>query len=61
VGSDVLGLDTVFNGLVSTGDLSNGNGTYRVYAAFCSPGGSVLVTDDEIVLAAWYEFEVNLE
>jgi hypothetical protein len=60
LGGDVLGLDSVFNGLVSTGDLSNGNGTYRVYAAFCSSGGSVLVTDDEVVLACWYEFEVTL-
>lgn len=53
-----LALDTIFNGLVKTSDLSHGYGMYRVYAAFRDPDGDVLVTDDETVLEAWYEFEV---
>ena len=59
---DVLGLDTVFNGLVDTGDLSFGDGTYRVYAAFCDPYGNVLACDLEAsdYLDAWYKFEVDV-
>ncbi len=53
-----LALDTIFNGLVKTSDLSHGYGMYRVYAAFRDPDGDVLVTDDKTVLEAWYVFEV---
>ena len=55
-----LGLDTVFNGLVSTDDLSHGSGAYRVYAAFRDPDGDVLVCDDDSLLEATYEFTVNI-
>ncbi len=60
--SDQLGLDTVFNGLVNTNDLSLfGSGTYRVYAAFRDPDGNVLVCDDETLLEAAYEFTITFE
>jgi PKD repeat protein len=55
-----LGLDMIFNGLVTTDDLSRGSGLYRVYAALRDPDGNILITSDEVELAAWYEFEVNL-
>ena len=58
--SEQLGLDTIFNGLVKTDDLTHGSDTYRVYAAFRDPEGNILKTSDEVELAAWYEFEVNL-
>jgi hypothetical protein len=53
-----LGLDTIFNGLVETSVLlsERGNGTYRVYAAFCDPDGEVLVCDDESLMEDCYEF-----
>jgi len=54
-----LALDLIFNGEVSTNDLSNGDGTYRVYATFRDPDGDALVCDDESLLEAWYEFEVD--
>ena len=56
-----LGLDTIFNGNLSTTDLLNtfGNGTYRVYAAFRDPDGDVLVCDDESLLEASYEFSIT--
>jgi len=54
-----LPLDLIFNGKVSTDDLVNGDGTYRVYAAFRDPDGDVLVCDDESLLEAWWEFEVD--
>jgi len=57
--SDTLALDLIFNGLVDTSDLTNGDGTYRVYAAFRDEYGDVLVCDDETALEAWYEFEVD--
>ena len=58
--SEQFGLDTVFNGLVNTQDLSEfGNGTYRIYAAFRDPDGDVLVCDDENELVATYEFEIT--
>jgi len=57
--SDTLALDLIFNGLVNTSDLTNGDGTYRVYAAFRDPDGDVLICDDESLLEAWYEFEVD--
>jgi hypothetical protein len=59
-GQNILALDTIFNGLVNTQDLSGfGNGTYRVYAAFRDPNGDILQCDDETYLVAWYEFEVT--
>ena len=57
--SGVLGLDTVFNGLLDTGDLHYGDGEYRVYAALCDPYGDVLVTGDS-ALEAWWTFELDL-
>jgi hypothetical protein len=59
--SDVLGLDTIFNGQVNTSDLLGlfGDGTYRVYAAFRDPDGDVLVCDDESLLEASYEFAIT--
>lgn len=54
-----LALDTIFNGNVNTNDLTNGDGTYRVYAAFRDPEGNVLVCDDAVKLEAWWEFEVD--
>jgi hypothetical protein len=57
-----LGLDTVFNGLVDTQDLSDyGNGTYRIYAAFRDSDGNVLVCDDETELVATHEFTITFE
>jgi len=53
-----LALDLIFNGLVSTDDLENGDGCYRVYAAFRDEYGDVLVCDDESLLEVSYEFEV---
>ncbi|MBU0497009.1 MAG: hypothetical protein KKG04_03530 [Candidatus Thermoplasmatota archaeon] len=56
----VLGLDTIFNGNVYTGDLSSfGSGTYRIYAALRDPEGNVLVCNDEIKLEATYEFTIT--
>ena len=52
--SEQLALDIIFNGLVSTDDLTHGDGTYRVYAAFRDPDGDVLVFDDESLLVAWW-------
>jgi hypothetical protein len=58
--SDVLALDTIFNAQnVSTSSFSNGNGTYRVYAAFRDSDDDILVTDDETELKASYEFTVT--
>ena len=60
-GQNILALDTIFNGLVNTQDLSGfGNGTYRVYAAFRDPDGDILQCDDETYIASWYEFDVNI-
>ena len=56
-----LGLDTIFNDLISTDDLSNGNGLYHVYAAFRDPNGNILIGDDEAELVAMYEFTVTFE
>jgi hypothetical protein len=54
---EVLGLDTIFNGLVCTNSLGEfGDGTYRVYAAFRDLDGDVLVCDDESLMVATYEF-----
>ncbi|VVB59908.1 Uncharacterised protein [uncultured archaeon] len=59
--SETLGLDTVFNNLVNSDDLSYGNGLYRVYAALVSPDGEVLVGDGGVRLEASYEFEVEYQ
>jgi hypothetical protein len=56
---DVLALDTIFNGLVNTNDLTQGSGTYRIYAAFRDPDGNILKCDDETELVATYEFTVT--
>jgi hypothetical protein len=55
-----LALDTIFNGLVNTNDLTFGDGLYRVYAAFRDPDGDVLVCDDDTLLEASYEFTVDI-
>jgi len=57
--SSQLGLDTIFNGLVNTDDLTNGNGTYRVYTAFRDPEGNILQCDDDTYLVATWEFTVT--
>ena len=59
--SSVLGLDTLFNGLVNTSSLldSFGNGTYRVYVAFRDPDGDVLICDDESLLETTYQFTIS--
>jgi len=56
---DQLALDIIFNGNITTSDLVNGDGTYRVYAAFRDEEGDVLVCGDKSLLEAWYEFEVD--
>jgi len=56
---ETLALDTIFNGNVGTGNLVNGDGTYRVYTAFRDEYGDVLVCDDATKMEAWYEFEVD--
>jgi hypothetical protein len=58
--SDVLALDTIFNPYnVSTSSFTNGNGIYRVYAAFRDPNGNVLVCDDETIFEDGYHFTVS--
>jgi hypothetical protein len=57
--SEQLALDLIFNGLVNTNDLSNGDGTYRVYAAFRDSEGNILKTNDEKEMVSWYEFTVT--
>jgi hypothetical protein len=53
-------LDTIFNGLVNTANLSSyGNGTYRIYAAFRDSEGNILKTNDEKEMVSWYEFTVT--
>jgi len=57
-----LGLDTIFNGIINTDDLSEiGNGSYRVYVAFRDLIGTALVTDDETELVATYEFTITFD
>ena len=53
---DQLALDIIFNGHVRASDLTHGTGTYRVYAAFRSPEGNILRTDDDLDLEAWWQF-----
>ena len=56
-----LALDTIFNPYnVSTSSFTNGNSTYRVYAAFRDPDGDVLVCDDETLLEDSYQFTVSI-
>ena len=57
--SEQLALDLIFNGLVNTSDLVNGDGTYRVYAAFRDEDCDVLICDDDSLLEVSYEFEVG--
>ena len=59
--SEMLGLDTFFNGNVNSSYLLSlfGNGTYRVYAAFRDPDGNVLVCDDDSLMEVSYEFTIN--
>jgi len=54
-----LALDTIFNGLVNTNDLNNGDGLYRVYVALRDPEGNILVDSDQRQLWATGEFEVS--
>jgi parallel beta-helix repeat protein len=56
-----LGLDTIFNGLVNTWNLSHGNGAYRVYAAFRDSSGNVLQINDSVLLNASFEFNVSMD
>ena len=59
--SEMLGLDTIFNGKVSTNNLLSGfgSGTYRVYACFRDPYGNVLLCDDDSLMEATYEFTLS--
>ena len=55
-----LGLDTIFNGWLNSSYLDfDGNGTYQIYAAFNSPYGEPLFTDDLKKLEAAYEFTIS--
>ena len=56
---DFIYIDTIFNGLVNTNDLTYGSGTYRVYAAFRDPDGNILQCDDDTYLVATWEFTVT--
>jgi hypothetical protein len=59
-GGDELGLDTIFNGLVTTNDFSSyGNGTYRIYAAFRDIYGDVLEINGGTKLEATYEYTIQ--
>jgi hypothetical protein len=53
-----LALDTIFNGLVNTSNLSYGNGTYRVYVAFRDPDGNVLKCDNEDAMEGNFEVKI---
>ncbi len=57
--SEQLALDTIFNGLINTNDLTHGNGTYRIYATFRDDDGNILQCDDDTLLASWWEFTVT--
>jgi hypothetical protein len=57
--SEQLALDLIFNGLVNTNNLTQGSGTYRIYAAFRDPDGNILKCDDETELVATYQFTVT--
>ncbi len=51
-----LALDTIFNGLVRSSDLTHGAGIYRVYVAFRDSDGNILKTNDGTELVAWWQF-----
>ncbi len=53
-----LALDQIFNGLVRACDLTNGEGLYRVYAAFRDPNGNILVDSDQNKIEASWQFTV---
>ena len=57
----VLALDTIFNGNVNSGDLIKdfGAGSYRVYACFRDPDGTVLVCDNDSLMEDSYQFTVS--
>ena len=55
----IFGLDTVFNGKIRANNLKHGAGTYRVYAAFRDPNGTVLVSSDGRRLESSYQFTVS--
>ncbi len=57
--SHQFGLDTVFNGKIKRNDLKNGNGMYRIYAAFRDPDGNILVGSDLKQLVSSYQFTVS--
>ncbi len=59
VSCEQLGLDTIFNGLVNTWNLSHGNGTYRVYVALRDPDDNVLINDDSTKMEAAFNFTVS--
>jgi len=54
-----LALDTIFNGLINTDDLTHGSGTYRIYAAFRDEYEDPLQFSSETSLVTWWEFEVT--
>jgi PKD repeat protein len=55
-----FGLDMIFNGWLNSSYLDfDGNGTYQIYAAFNSPYGEPLFTDDLRRLEATYEFTIT--
>ncbi|HVQ01114.1 MAG TPA: PKD domain-containing protein, partial [Candidatus Thermoplasmatota archaeon] len=56
IGGALLSLDNIFNGHVRASDLTQGTGTYRVYAAFRDPEGNILKTDSRVELNAWWQF-----
>ena len=61
-GQHIFGLDSVFNDLVNTSNLSGfGNGTYRVYAALRDPDGNVLKANSSSYIEATYEFTITFD
>ena len=54
-----LALDTVFNGKIKRNNLKDGNGSYRIYAAFRDPNGNILVGSDHVSLVATWPFSVS--
>ena len=60
--NQTIAFDTMVNGLFNSSILwYYGTGTYRFYVAFISPYDEVLVTDDETVLEATYEFTITFD
>lgn|GEM_PF-4063640 len=54
--SDIMPLDSIFNGLIRVSELEHGVGSYRVYTAFRDPGGNILRTDNDVEIVSWWEF-----